>query len=379
MARILVTPLSWGLGHATRDIPVIKELRSNGHDVTIAATGRAKALLWGEFPDCKFVEFEDYPAPYSGSKYFLPGFTAALPRIAAAISRERKEAKRIIAENKIDLVISDNRFAVCSPEIPTVFISHQLRFVLPGALKSLEPATQAFNALYHRDYARVVVPDNQPGHASLTGRLSEPVFEASRTKAYYSGILTSVSKIPLDGPAPDYFISISGPEPQRTILERLVMSQLPMLRGRKVVVLGRPEASSVRAFDADTTIFAHLPRAKMSAYMDAAKFIVTRSGYTTMMELAELDTRHALLIPTPGQTEQEYLSKYYEEKRWFHSVSQYKLNLVRDVEIARGYNGFPVMPKTPGNVRKLYAEVIAPLLGDVRKPAQPMLLTAGSR
>lgn len=361
MARILVSPLSWGLGHATRDIPVIRELRDRGHDITIAGTGRAFALLQAEFPGCRFIPLPDYPAPYSATRFFLPTFIAGIPKMVAAIARERREARRIIGEGRYDLVISDNRFEVTAPGTPTVFVSHQLRYALPGALRALEPVTQGFNAMFHRRYAAVVVPDNPPGPLSLTGRLSLPTWPTDRSRVHFAGILASVHREAEKTPI-DYVVSISGPEPQRTLLEKILLPQLPRLRGRKVVVLGRPEASGKYTLDAQTTVHPHLPRREMNRLLNAARFIITRSGYTTMMELAELGKRRALLIPTPGQTEQEYLSALYARKGWFHSVSQYQLDLAKDVEAAHQFRGFPVMPRTVENARRLYEDVLAPLL-----------------
>lgn len=372
MGRVLVAPLAWGLGHATRDIPLIREFLSRGHRVTFAADGRALDLLRREFPACEAVPFPDYPAPYSASRFFVPRFLAGLPGVFAAIARERRAAAAFLAERRFDLVVSDARYGFWDPETPSCFIAHQLRYCVPAPFTALESVTAAYNAGFHRNFAHVLVPDNPPGPAHLSGRLSVSDHPETRRRARYVGILSSVAK--LDVPEDlDFLISISGPEPQRTRLEEILLPQVSRLPGRKIVLLGKPGEDSRVAPDPFTSVRSHATREEMAVLMNRAKFIITRSGYTTMMELAELGKRQALLIPTPGQTEQEHLSAEYERLGWFHSVSQYRLNLAADVACARGFSGFPSMTKTAENVRRLYDDLFAPVLdgGRTLKPFVP--------
>lgn len=128
MRRVLVSPLSWGLGHATRDLPIIRCLMARGHAVTVAAEGRALALLEQEVPECEFVELKDYPAPYSHTPLFVAKFLAMGPVLVRHMAREARNVRRLLARRRFDLIISDNRFNVCSRSIPSFFISHQLRF-----------------------------------------------------------------------------------------------------------------------------------------------------------------------------------------------------------------------------------------------------------
>ena len=145
MARILVSSLNWGLGHATRDIPVIRCLLDHQHEVTIAATGNALAVLRKEFPCCKSIEFPDYPLPYSPSRFFLPKFVASLPVLLRAVSEERNNLNTLLKKGRYDLIISDNRLGVYSSKIPSVFISHQLHYHLPLYLWPVELLAEAMN------------------------------------------------------------------------------------------------------------------------------------------------------------------------------------------------------------------------------------------
>jgi UDP:flavonoid glycosyltransferase YjiC (YdhE family) len=361
MKHILVSPLSWGLGHATRDLPIIRHLLARGHKVTVAACGRALSLLQHEAPECDFVEMWDYPSPYTSTRHFVPKFLAMAPAMLAAIERESFLVRKLLRSRKIDLILSDNRFRVRSRHIPSFCIAHQLRFMTPESLTALEFITEFFNWRYLNPFDTIIVPDAADDTQNLSGRMSHQMRWLKPGKVYYSGILASVAK--MDVPQDiDLFISISGPEPQRTLLEKIVLEHIRDLHlGRVVIALGKPEVKEVRQMGEHITIHGYLDRDKQQEMMNRAKLIVCRSGYTTVMELAELG-RKALMIPTPGQTEQEYLGRYYEERGYFHSVSQYNLDLVRDIEKARQMTGVPFPSDTQANLEKLYKDLFAPIL-----------------
>ena len=359
MGHVFISPLNWGLGHCTRDMPIIKELLTRGHEVTIGTSGNALALLKRECPQCNFIEFKDYPVPYSSSRFFLPHFAAGLPTLLMAIAREKKRFDQILAKNRFDLIISDNRMNVYSNRIPSYFISHQLRFSMPRYLYPFEIMTMPFNSLFHRKFRGVIVPDIDPKREdkNLSGKLSSSNVHATNRKVYYAGILTSTEKMAVDRDL-DFLAIASGPEPQRTRLEEIILKQVQKLPGEKVVLLGSPQREYHEKLDGHTTVHSYVSAEEKTLLMNRARFIIARSGYTTMMELAELQTRHGLFTPTPGQTEQEYLSSYYARQGWFLSRSQYKLRLSEDVALAMPYRGFPEMTKTAENVKRLYDKVL---------------------
>jgi len=329
-----------------------------GHEVTIGTSGNALTLLQRECPECNFILFKDYPAPYSDSRFFLPSFIAGIPALLRAFAVERKRLAQILAENKFDLIISDNRMCVYSSKIPSYFISHQLRYSMPGYLYPLELMTIPFNSFFHSKFEGIIVPDIDPqgGSKNLSGKLSRSNLNVTTRRVYYAGILTSTKKMAVAEDL-DYLAIVSGPEPQRTKLEEIVMKQVQTLPGEKVVLLGSPQKDSHKKVDGHTTVHSYVSTEEKAELMNRARFIITRSGYTTMMELAELDKKHGLFTPTPGQTEQEYLSRYYARQGWFLSRSQYKLKLAEDVEKAMQYRGFPEMAKTGENVKRLYRDV----------------------
>ena len=362
MKHILVSPLSWGLGHATRDLPIIRDFLARGHRVTVGADGRALALLKQEAPQCDFVELKDYPLPYSASRFFVPKFLAMAPAMLKAIALEAHNMRRLMRERKFDLILSDNRFNVRSHEVPSFVISHQLRFMTPPGTSWFEPVTEYFNYRYLKPFDRVIVPDFDNENANLTGRLAHQMRWLAKTgKVYYAGILSSAARMQVAEDI-DVFISISGPEPQRTELQRIILDHIGSVdAGRVVIALGQPEIKEVRQLSDRITVHGYLDRAGQQEMLNRAKLVVCRSGYTTIMELAELGKK-ALLIPTPGQTEQEYLGRFYTARGYFHAVSQYSVDLARDLDRARQAGGVPFPCDTKANVEKLYRTLFAPVL-----------------
>ncbi|KPJ73110.1 MAG: hypothetical protein AMS14_06790 [Planctomycetes bacterium DG_20] len=362
MKHVLVSPLSWGLGHATRDLPIIRHLLERGHRVTVAACGRALALLRQEVPQCDFEELADYPPPYSSGKHFVPKFLAMAPVMLWAIERESLNVRQLLRKRRFDLILSDNRFRIRSRHVPSFVIAHQLRFMPPRGLLPFEFVTEFFNYLYLQPFDRIIVPDAAHPTRNLSGRLSHEMRLLRRTdKVYYAGILSSVHR--LDVPQDvDVFISISGPEPQRTQLEHLILERVGNVDAERIVVaLGKPEVTETRRVDRRVTVHGFLDRARQQEMLNRAKMVVCRSGYTTVMELAELGKK-ALFIPTPGQTEQEYLARTYAERGYFHAVSQYELDLPRDIDRARRFSGPPFTSDTRANVERLYEDLFAPVL-----------------
>jgi UDP:flavonoid glycosyltransferase YjiC (YdhE family) len=358
MAQVLLSPLSWGLGHAMRDIPIIRTLLAHDHEVTIAACGNALTALRHEFPRCRFIEFEDYPSPYSSGSLFLPKFFLYLPILLRAVSNERQNLAKILARDRYDLIISDNRLGVYSSEVPSIFITHQLHYHMPFAIWPVELFAVRINTYLHRKFDRIIVPDNPQGSLSLAGKLARPGSDDTRSRAFFSGILTSIQKRDITEDL-DYLVMISGPEPQRTKLEEILLPSVHELEGKSMVILGSPDRKTEITGTDTCTIRGYVSNEEKVELMNRAKFVICRSGYTTMMELAELRKKHGLFIPTPGQTEQEYLSWYYQKQGWFHSQSQYHLNLSVDLPEALGYCGFPDMPSTEENVSRLYNELLA--------------------
>ncbi len=354
MARVLFSTLNWGIGHATRDIPLIDTLLENGHQVDIIACGIAHDLLKREYPHADFFRIEDYPRPYHAEGFSSKMFIRMIPKMLLILKKEKRQTDELLKKRRYSLIISDERFGIYSKDIPSLFFSHEFRWEFAD-VKILDKMSEHFMNYRHRNFEKVIVPDNAPGKDSLAGKLS---YTKGNKKAYYAGIISSVQKTDVKEDI-DYLISISGPLEQKEGFYRRVIKQIGKLKGKKIILIGDPSKNIQKNIDSNTQIRSHATRSEMTDLMNRARFIITRSGYTTIMELAELEKKQALLIPTPGQSEQEYLSAYYEKKGWFHSVNQKDIDLPKDIMHARKYKGLPKMPKTKENRARLYEQVLS--------------------
>lgn len=349
-AGVFIAILNMGLGHATRSLPLITYLLNQGWRVVIGSSGRSLIFLQKEIPGASFVTLPDYNLHYSKSGVNFIQLLSQLPRLLKIIQAEHLLTEKILEEQHLQMVVSDHRYGCYSYRQPSFFISHQLRFAAPSWLKSFEIVGFWFNRYFHKKYRAIIVPDfAHRGEGLLSGRLSRL---KKHPNYYFCGILSSISFLesPLDI---DILVSISGPEPQRTIFEQKMRHQLPRLPGNKVMVLGKPEVEIVDKKTPGLTIYSHLNRCDLQKYFNRSKLIVSRSGYSTIMELIELRKR-ALLIPTPGQTEQLLLAKRLKAMGWFHTVSQDKLDLDIDVELAKRYPGSPLLAQTRDSLQKIY-------------------------
>jgi uncharacterized protein (TIGR00661 family) len=333
--KVLFGICSWGLGHATRDLPLIEAMLKAGHELTLIGRGRSLELLKKELKKgCSYLNIPDYSSPYSKRDFFVAKFVSYIPIYINEIIKEHKRIKELTRDEKYERIISDNRFGVYHSEVPSYFISHQLRFIAPGRIRAFEMATERFNYSFKKSFSKFLVPDYEEN--SLSGELSHNLKYFKESRVEYLGALSSIKKKSLREDI-DYFISLSGCEPQRTILEKKILKQAPLLKGKTVIALGKPEDSRHKVMN-HLHIFGYLGRKRQEEIMNRSKLIITRPGYTTLMELAILE-KNALFIPTPGQTEQIYLADYHKKKGNFYSINQDKLNLVRDVKKAKKYKG----------------------------------------
>jgi predicted glycosyltransferase len=330
---VLYAVINWGLGHVTRSAPVIRHLLAKGNRVILVSHGSALVFLRSEFPECTAVDVRDRKVNYSRFSFmFVFKIVAQLPKMLFGWGYERRKMRELEQRYRPDLIISEMRLGFWSRSIPSVLITHQLRFHLPPALRWAAVFGEWFNFLVFRKYDFIFVPDAK-GRPNLSGDLSHKGRIARHPKIRYVGCLSSLLP-PQDPPEKDIdlLVSISGPEPQRSRFEEKVLEQLPGTRGRVVIALGKPGSEEDKELEGGRIrIYAHPDREEMTALMLRAKYIVCRSGYSTVMELLALQ-RSALLVPTPGQTEQEYLADYYAQEGLFDACPQEELDL-RNPEI----------------------------------------------
>jgi len=323
--NILICPLEWGLGHAARMIPVASRLREMNNNVFIGAGKEHLPLFRNELPGLEYIDFPGFRPGYSKH---LPQYLALLLKIPVLlyhIIKEHHRLKKIIREFAIDVVISDNRFGLWNKKITTVYVTHMIRIPFPKAFGSLEFLGVIAHRFIINKYDYCLIPD-LPGDLNVSGRLSHGV--RLPRNARYTGILSRFSGTETAASPVKYrhnTVILSGPEPQRGILKQKLTSALLDKEIPSVFLEGIPGKSGEMTRSGNIIWFSHLPAQVMKAVIIDSEVIISRSGYTTIMELISLNCS-GLLIPTPGQTEQEYLARYLESKGWFSTVSQKDLS-----------------------------------------------------
>ena len=339
--RILISPLDWGLGHATRCIPLIHSFLQNGCKVYVACNATQQHLLKKEFSDVCFLPLAGYNIRYASSKrWFAAKILQQIPKIISAIRREHKWLQNAVKEHQIDMVISDNRFGFYHKTIPSVFITHQLLIQTPNA--TLSRWVQKINYQFINRFGECWVPDYKED-MNLAGILSHPKRLPS-TPVTYIGPLSRLTKQENETKEYKWLILLSGPEPQRTLLENVLIEEFIKRPEKVLLIRGLPSNEDVLSLPAQFSVFNHLPTEQLNKILAQSEFIICRSGYTTVMELISLQKK-ALLIPTPGQTEQEYLAVHLFKQHWCFCCPTTK-ELPQSLEQINAFNF--QLPQLPG-------------------------------
>jgi len=320
--RVLIAPLDWGLGHATRCLPIIYELLRKGCEVCVACNERQAHLMRTEVPDAQIIPLPGYNFRYSklGALNKLATIFQ-VPKILIAIKREHRWLRDVFKKESFDLIISDNRYGFYNQTAYSVFITHQLQIQVPGN-KWLQRILQKWNYYFINRFNECWIPDFKV-EPNLAGELSHPEV-LPKIVVRYIGLLSRFENIVVSTRKPvDILILISGPEPQRTVLEEKIVDQLQKIKRSAIVVRGLPEMKDVRKSFNNISFFNHLPAQELNELMSNAQVVISRSGYSTVMDIIQLGKK-SILVPTPGQTEQEYLAAYLMQKKWCLSFPQNK-------------------------------------------------------
>lgn len=319
-ARILITPLDWGLGHSTRDVPVIQRLLELDARPIIGADKGPLALLRDTFPHLPHVRVPGVDVRYASGASQAWAMAAQFPAMLRSIRAEHHLFLRLRQELRLQAVISDQRFGMHAPALPSVLITHQVHPFTPLAQGLLRRINR--NAIARFD--RCWIPDEEqaPG---LAGELSHGTHLPRNAR--YIGVISRLDPKHVDVAQHNHRIVcvISGPEPQRTRLETALMAQLPAIPGKHLLVLGKPQ-TPIDEVVGNVHRVSHLGAEALTAALLRAELIVSRTGYTTLMDLAHLG-RTALLVPTPGQAEQEYLGRVHAATGRFHVQQQDQLDV----------------------------------------------------
>ena len=356
--KILVAPLDWGLGHATRCIPIIRHLNSLGCQVILAGDGRIKPLLTTEFPLLEFVDLPGYRIRYSGGKWKMPfKIVQQIPSILQSIKVEHEWLKKAAQEYGIEGIISDNRYGLHHNFLPTVFMTHQLRIQTPIGSFFTE-ILQELNYSYVNKFSFCWVPDNA-GMDNLAGKLSHPQ-QLPEAPVRFIGPLSRMKGNSLTGE--NVLIILSGPEPQRTELENLFVNECRETKIKITMVRGLPgEGIEKNQFPPDMEVYNHLQARELEEKMSKAAIVISRCGYSTVMDLAVMNKK-SILIPTPGQTEQEYLASHLMENNYALCISQEKFRLKQAIYLADNFMYRPMPVSHADHFDKAIKEFIAVII-----------------
>ncbi|MCF6129245.1 glycosyltransferase [Flavobacterium sp. AS60] len=334
--NILVAPLNWGLGHATRCIPIIRELEKNGFTPILASDGVALQLLQKEFPHLQSLELPSYEIEYAkNGADFKWKLIKNSPKMIDAIFTEKKIVKKWIAEFNLQGIISDNRLGVYSKKIPSVFMTHQLN-VLSGKTTWI---SSKLHQHFIKKFTECWIPDIKE-NPNLTGKLGH--LKNSSLNLKYLGPLSRLEKkdLPIKY---DLMVILSGPEPQRTFLEEKLIKEVQSFKGKVLFIKGIIESEQKTTKDKNVTYYNFMTSSEIETAFNESETVLCRSGYTTVMDLAKLQKK-AFFIPTPGQFEQEYLAKRLKRNGFIPYAKQDNFIIENLLEV-KLYGGLPQLKK----------------------------------
>jgi hypothetical protein len=306
--KTLVCPLNWGLGHASRCVPIIRNLIADGHQVVVVAEGYPLALLQNEFPTLRFLQCPTESIRYSSSNTQVGAMLFVLLKLLSNIYKEHRWLRKLIQKEAFTQIISDNRFGMWNKSIHSIYITHQLMIKMPKMLKVLEPLAHQLHLYFIKKYDECWIPDLLEGNG-LTHDLSHKYPLPKNAK--FIGILSRFQQLSSTQPTVEYetVVLISGIEPQRSIFEREMVDQFKHTEQKTLILLGKPATNISTTINGNITIVNHMDDEPLVAALLGCKKIIARSGYSTIMDLHTLNCLNkARWIPTPGQTEQEYLA-----------------------------------------------------------------------
>ena len=346
--KVLVAPLNWGLGHATRSMALVRRYLAQGDEVVLAGDGDSLALMKKTFPALRAIPLPHLDIRYSSGKSQVEAMLKNLPRLIRWARADHKALCDILSLERFDLIISDNRFGFYVEKpltqplpqgeggisgqpsaVRCIYITHQVFPRLPKGWHWLEPLAARLHRRIISHYDELWIPDYQDLSSSLAGELShgassgqESTISALATRCKYIGPLSRFEGMKVEPDTTyDIVAVLSGPEPQRTLFEQQLLSEVrnqePGIRNqlsadsKVLIVRGKPAAPATTIRKGNIVFVNHLSDERLASYLLGCKQVICRSGYTSIMDLAALGIlAKADLRPTPGQPEQEYLFQW---------------------------------------------------------------------
>ena len=319
--KILVAPLNWGLGHASRCIPLIRQYIASGDEVVLAGDGESIMLLRRTFPELRCIDLPSLELRYTHNTGQRGFYLRAIPALIRFTIADHYYLRQLLNREHFDKVISDNRFGLFSRDVDCTYITHQLYPILPKRLRIFQPIARALHACIYRRYKHVWVPDYADCRHNLAGALAhggnydqkvEYIGPLSRFEPFAEGVIEnnrifeeSFSTVAV----------LSGLEPQRTLFEQALIERFRTAEHRILIVRGKVGLPATITHLGTVTMVPHLPDEQLLPILMQADRIIARSGYSTIMDLAVLNLLDkAEFYPTLGQSEQEYLFFWHKSE-----------------------------------------------------------------
>ncbi|MDD2195878.1 MAG: glycosyltransferase [Bacteroidales bacterium] len=312
---VLVSPLGWGLGHASRLIPVINALLDKGCTVVIGADPHTIELLQPRFPNVECFVFKSVNVKFSKGKHQLFSLIRIAIKLLLLAKREQRELKRIIDTKSITAIISDNRYGLHAKGVKSVLVTHQLSPIFPKPFGWLQPLGKRYIKRQAQQFTECWIPDSENGFR-LSGNLSDG--EVATPNARFVGLMSRFSLLEPQKLQKGFDLVgvVSGPPPHRQAFEQELINIGQRLNLRTLIVQGLPQGKNAARTKGKVTLVPHLPDIQFAKELISAKYVICRSGYSTIMDLIALQCS-AITVPTPGQTEQEYLANRIEGEKLF--------------------------------------------------------------
>jgi|ERR1035437_3708142 uncharacterized protein (TIGR00661 family) len=338
--KILICPLDWGLGHATRCIPIIRELIKQGADVYIGGSDRALALLRNEFPELNEITIQGVGFNFPRGAFFFPKLLFFTRKFVKNIFRENQILEQLIEEHKFDVVISDNRYGLWNEKVLSIFITHQVAVKLPSWLKFLNPLLFRISKSYIDKFDKIWIPDVE-GDNNLSGDLSHSYSIPEKTT--FIGILSRFHKPIKKTESYKYELCVilSSVNPESFPFYERILYFLSVLKIKAVLFTGMTWLPAEKSTINNLDIYNHLGTEAMQKVIEESRIVLSRSGYSSIMDLATIG-KNAILIPTRGQTEQEYLAKRLTDKGLIYYQTEKDFNLEMALKECEKYKGLNI-------------------------------------
>ncbi|HRP39211.1 MAG TPA: glycosyltransferase [Chitinophagales bacterium] len=332
----LLCVLNWGLGHAARCLPIIKALEAQNVKVIIASDGDALAFLKKELPSNIFEELPSYNIQYPKDKNMMMAIGKQMPSLLLALVREQKATKVLAEIHQVDFIISDNRYGCYHNKIKSIFITHQLYPKMPDGASLLQNVVNKISANRIKKFSECWIPDF-PNKTNLSGNLAHPPLPNCK----YIGSLSRFSNLQNSSNKKyKVFALLSGPEPQRSILENILIKEFEESSFNSILVRGKFD-NSIQNSSTKAKVVNYMNEKEIAQTLSESEYFICRGGYSTIMDLVTMQPdAKVVFIPTPGQTEQEYLAQKFASENLCVTMAQKKFSLSEALEKAEKVKSF---------------------------------------